>query len=90
MDEIDTVAKAIVQAQANRADLTGAEIAALIRISPAYYSDIRKGNRIPSPEMLGRLAEVLDTPLAPLLWLWLKQHMDGDQTRLLAEWLRAS
>lgn len=66
----------------------GAPELPLFNSAASYYSDIRKGNRIPSPEMLGRFAEVLETPLEPLLWLWVEQHMDRDQARRLARWLR--
>ncbi len=87
MEPIDTLAKAIVQAQDNAA-LAGFEVAERVGISTAYYSDLRKGKRIPSPELIQRLAEVLHMRVEPLLWLWVTQHMDPDQTWGLANWLR--
>lgn len=80
--------QAIVDAQANHCDLSGNQIADRMGISRSYYSDIRKGNRMPSPEMLGRFSEVLQTPLEPLLWLWVEQHMDADKSDRMARWLR--
>lgn len=87
MEEIDSLAKAMIQAQENSL-YAGATIATMLGISTSYYSDIRRGNRTPSPELLERFALLLDIPLEPLLWFWLKQHMTPDHSERLARWLR--
>ena len=49
------------------AGLSQAELSRRSGISQGYLSGIESGDKVPSPEMLGKLADTLGVPLASLL-----------------------
>lgn len=49
--------------------LTSEKLAYENEISKGYMSDIENGNRLPSLEMLEKIAEALDVDIKELFWL---------------------
>jgi transcriptional regulator with XRE-family HTH domain len=61
--------------------LRGSALAAAM--SPAYLADIESGHRMPGPGVLGRLAMVIDLPLAEL------RALDPRVTPEVREWMES-
>ena len=83
-----TLAKAIWQAEQKYGPAQGVRIAAEIGISPQYYSDIKRAKRLPPPERVRHIAEVLEVQPEHLLWCWVTDHLGQAAADRLAQWLR--
>lgn len=56
-----------IRAERKRRGLTQPDLAARVRISPAYLSDIERDHRSPRVQLLSAIADALDVPVITLI-----------------------
>jgi transcriptional regulator with XRE-family HTH domain len=64
--------------QARVAAMTLREAAQVTGFSPSYLCDIEHARRLPPPETIKRLAQVIRVSPDRWLWLWLRTQMSED------------